>query len=233
MAYTALDAVNRVLRRVGEIQGDAGELTSFIDSPRQRAIDTALQIINEAINWMYDRGVFSNEVAEGTITLATGTREYALPADFVQITGQRHDNRVLKNVAKNRRLYEYAGGYQKMYVSQIDPADYAGDPFFWTINPETNKIRIDRTPQADQNGDAYTFLYDKQISIVSPSDSFPFTDTVFDSLVPALAEGVRAELRGETRLPVYASSQLAVAMRANTQLKSRRSYGVRRGLSRA
>jgi len=51
-----LVAVNDTLRRVGVIAGDAGELTTFTDTARQREIDIVTQAWNEVCHELYDLG---------------------------------------------------------------------------------------------------------------------------------------------------------------------------------
>ena len=59
MAYTFLNAVNIVLKRVSAIKGDAGELTSFVDTARQIDIDQARLAWNDLIQSFYSQGLFS------------------------------------------------------------------------------------------------------------------------------------------------------------------------------
>lgn len=187
MAKTFLTATNDVLKRAGIIAGSSGELSSFTDTSRQRHIDKVIQIWNEVVHELYSLGVFQGEVATGTITLATSTREYALPSDFEQMSGDTYRTRKLVNT-DNYTMHEYPGGYVAMFADQPDPSDFTGRPQFWAINEANDTIRVDSTPTSDENGDVYSFLYDKTITLSTTTDTFPFTDTVVVALTPVVAE---------------------------------------------
>ena len=72
MAKTLLNAVNEILKRVGVISGDSGALTTLTDSARQKPIDVAIQVINEAMDELYSMPGISAPQGQGesTITLA-------------------------------------------------------------------------------------------------------------------------------------------------------------------
>ncbi len=236
MAYTLMDGVNRLLKRVGVIQGDIGDLSSFTDSARQVDIDVAIQSFNEMIHEYYVRDMFDGEVAEGTITLVTATtsatdalapREYALATDFERMTGDR-DQRILRNEANNFVVKEHKGGYVQLKADQIDPADFNGQPTSWVINPIRGVLEVNTNPQAGESGDVYKYLYDKRIALTATSDTFPFTDTVFDAIMPATAQLWKRDRRKEFDSAIFNQSfNRGLAYLSQTQTKKR--YGVRRG----
>ena len=220
MAFTFLQVTNNSLTRLGIIHGDADALTTFTDAARQREIDVLHQVWNEAIIGLYDKGSFQGEVAEGTITLVTGDREYALASAFEQLAGDNHETRVLVNVAANHVLHEYDGGYWKMYADQPDPSDLTGQASRFTINPVNDTIRLDTTPTSSENDDVYTYLYDKRVGNLSATDaSFPFSDSVVDALLPLVVEVTANALNAAPMGPVWAQAGFAVAVRLATQTK--------------
>jgi len=228
MAYTFLQATNAVLKRVGEVAGDAGAITSFTDTTLQRAIDVALQIWNETLHELFIRGSFSQETATGTITIVTGTREYSLASDFEEFSGDSWDTRVLVNANDTFAIHEYPGGYQKMFADQPDPSDFTGQPRAWAINTSNGTLRLDTTPTSDQNGDVYSYLYDKRISLTATTDTFPVSDTVVDSLVPVVSELWHIDMAKTARDPVSANAGFKRALLLARKTKARTRYGVRR-----
>lgn len=236
MAYSLMDFTNRLLKRVGVIQGDTGDLSSFTDSARQVDIDVALQSINELIHEYYSRGMFDGEVAEGTITLVTATtsatdalapREYALATDFERMTGNK-DQRILRNEANTFVIKEHRGGYAQLKADQIDPSDFNGQPTSWVINPLRGVMEINTNPQAEESGDVYKYLYDKRIALTATGDTFPFSDTVVDAIMPATAQMWKRERRKEFDSAIFTSSfNRGLSYLSQSQSKTR--YGVKRG----
>lgn len=183
MAFTFLQAVNKTLKRVRVVHGDAGELTSFVDTARQENIDIARDIWNELIHELFNLNIFSRGAEIGQFVLVTDIREYDLEPNFEQMASD-----IIRNESETWFLKPYRGGYLQMWEDQIDPSDFEGQPRAWSINPSSNMIRVDTTPKADQNGDIYKYLYNRRLFLDDTGDAFPFSDTVVDSLVPATAE---------------------------------------------
>jgi len=184
MAKTVLDAVNETLKRVGMISGDAGELTTLTDSGRQHSIDVTVQIWNELINDLYAASnvPLPQESATGNITLVDGTREYTLPADLEQIRWP------LINQTEGHRIDLYPGDFEQMRIDQLIPANFTGRPIWAAINPTNGKLRMNTVVDSDDDGEVYQILYDKRLSFTAAADTFPFSDSVVDSLVPAAAQ---------------------------------------------
>ena len=183
MAYTFLQAVNETLKLVKVIHGDAGELTSFVDTSRQENIDIARRVWNELIHQLYTLELFSRGARTGQFVIATGVREYDIEPDFEAMASD-----AIRNEAKYWKLDPYKGGYIQMWDDQVDPSNYSGQPLAWAINPESDKIRIDRDPTSTENGDIYKYLYYKRLYMQDEGDVFPFSDTVVDSLIRSSAE---------------------------------------------
>lgn len=192
MAFTFLQAVNDTLKRHGTIAGSAGELTTFTDTGFQGHIDLCIQVWNEVVHELYSFGTFHGEQKEGTLTLATDTTTYATPSDFEQMSGETWETAVMVNTG-NFFMREYPGGHLKLYADQPDPSDFTGRPRHWVLDKTGDNFKVDSTPTADENGDAYTFLYDKEIALTTTTDTFPFTDTVVRALTPVVAELMRID----------------------------------------
>ncbi len=193
MARTLLQTVNDVLKKVFVIQGDSGDLSTLSDSARQIYIDLAVSSINETIDDLYTASnePMPNEVVEGTITLATSDRDYALPAALVQIRWPLIDQ------TNGQYIVEYPGGYEAMFADQAYPANYTGLPTSAAIRPSDGLLYMDRIPTSDENGNVYTYMYDKDVSLSVAADTVPFSDAVTRALIPAMAERwKRARNRG-------------------------------------
>lgn len=188
MALTFLQAVNKTLKRVGVVHGDAGELTNFVDTARQENIDITIDIWNDLIQQLYTLELFSKGTEVGQFILVADVREYDLEPDFEQMASE-----IIRNESSTWFLKPYPGGYLKMWEDQIDPSDFEGQPLSWAINTSTNLIRVSSTPTANQSGDIYKYLYHKRLSLEGTGDTFPFSDTVVDSLVGATAEMYRRD----------------------------------------
>ncbi|KKM06736.1 hypothetical protein LCGC14_1740990 [marine sediment metagenome] len=228
MSYTFLQAVNRGLKRVKAIEGDAGDLTTFTDSARQHEIDVLIQVWNEALHALYGLGAFQGELKVGTINLVTDQKEYDVPTDFETMAGKTRRDRVMISATKGARLVEYPGGYERMYRDQTEPSDLTGYPTRWVINKTNNKFSFDNTPTSTDDGETLTFLYEKRISLTVVGDTFPVSDTVVDALLPVVAEIYRIDIQGRGRNPINAFSGFKNAVRLVTQTKPRSFYGTER-----
>lgn len=184
MSTTLLTGVNDLLKRVGEISGDAGALSSLTDSARQKHIDRAVQFYNEAIIQLYDMTnlPLPNELAEGSITLVAGTRSYSAPANAVKINWPLHDQ------TNGNYIGEYPGGYLQMMKDQAQPANFTGRPQAGALSPVNGNIYLDRVPTSAEAGEVYVVYYDKSLLMTLAADTFPFSDSVYTSLRAAVAQ---------------------------------------------
>lgn len=245
MAVTFLQAVNASLKRVGVIQGDAGELATstvtstatgliatgpFTDSGRQVQIDLMIQVWNESQHILYDLGLLSPEAASATLTLASGTREYDMPDDFERFAGENKSERVFRAATNVWWLTEYPGGYAAMLRDQNVASDWIGQPTHYAISPTTRgRVRIDREPDATVAGRTFNALYEKRLALTSTmaTETLIFSDTVADALVPVTAEAWRGIKQKEFNETVF-QSNLARAAGQVTQTQRRRRGGIRR-----
>lgn len=192
MPKTLLNCVNEILTRTRIITGDAGELTSLTDSPRQPAIDIAVQVVNEGIDDLYTTSNKPHplEQAESTITLVTGDRDYTLATDLVQLRFPLIDK------TNNQYIFEYPGGYNK--ILEDDPEqDDTGLPLLGAISPVDETLYLDRTPTSSENGNIYTYQYDKDLELSVAADTVPFKNIVFRAMVPAWVQLWKREMRQE------------------------------------
>ena len=243
MAVTFLQAMNASLKRVGVIQGDAGELGTstvastatgliatgaFTDSGRQVQIDLMIQVWNETQHILYDMALLSPEAATATLTLASGVREYDMPDDFERFAGENKSERVFRAATTVWNLTEYPGGYAAMLRDQNVASDWIGQPLHYAISPSVRgRVRIDREPET--TGDTYNALYEKRLALTSTmaTETLIFSDTVADALVPVTAEAWKAIKKKEFNQTTF-ESNLARAAGQVRQTQRRRRGGFRR-----
>ena len=221
MAKTLLNCVNEILKRAGYIAGDSGLLTTLTDSARQPAIDQAIQVINEGIDELYSISniALPNEQAEASITLATGTRAYALNSGIVQLRFPLIDR------TNNQYIYEYPGGYNSLILADPEQDD-TGLPHYAVIRPTDGYLYLDRAPTSDDNGKIYYYQYDKNLGMSLAADTVPFNDTVFRAMVPAWQQLWKREYRNEFDGEMYKMS-VGRAARLMTQKQARSSWSPR------
>ena len=234
---TFLDAVNRVLKRTSVIQGDSGDLSSFVESSKQVDIDVCIQVWNEITQQAYSLEAFSAGIGEGSITLVTATtsatdciapREYALATDFEAFTGSNENVRILRNQDETNILHEYPGGFEQMKADQALATITTSRPLRYTINPIRNCIEIDSNPAAEDSGDEYKYLYDRRISLTATSDLFPYSDTALEAFVPAVAQLWKRDRQQSFDGGIFTTS-FNRGLKLMTQGQNRTRHGIRRG----
>jgi len=172
---TFLDAVNRVLRINHIIRGDDDNLTTFGDTQHSADIQIAQMAIQDELSDLISNKLLGYELSTGTITLATGTRTYALATDFVRFYGE---NPSFYDATDNVMIYELAGGRDR-----IKDADYLyqttqGSPIGWYWEPATSyKVGFYNVPDSAYNGRALTYDYEASIMITVATDVVPIIST--------------------------------------------------------
>jgi len=202
MPKSLLNCVNETLKRLKRIQGDQAALTSLTDSSRQIWIDVTVQVINEGIDVLYDASNVRKplEVSETTteVTLVLNQREYTLPTDLVQLRWPGLDE------TNGMFIERYPGGYDQLRKDQPRPdTGYEGTPIYGVINPLNEKLRLDHRPTAADVGKVYIFEYDKDLVLADATDTVPFKDAVFRSMVPAWAQLVQRDMKRDFDAPIF------------------------------
>jgi hypothetical protein len=192
MAKTLLNAVNEILKRVGNIAGDDGLLTTLSSSGRQRSIDIAIQVINEGIDELYTACQLPMPLsqAESTITLVASTRSYALATDLVQMRWPLIDK------TNAQYIYSYPGGLNAILVNDPEQDD-TGLPHYAAISPVDGTLYLDRLPTATEADKVYTYQYDKDLELSAATDTVPFGNLVFRAMVPAWVQLWRRDQQRE------------------------------------
>lgn len=198
MAKTLLNAVNAILKRTGNVSGDAGLLTTLTNSPRQRSIDVAVDVINEGIDQLYltAKRAMPKEQAQSTFTLVAATRAYTLATDLVQMRWPMIDK------TNGQYLTEYPGGFNDILIDE--PLQTAtGLPLCGAISPVDGTLYLDRIPTSVEAGKIYTYQYDKDLELVIASDTVPFSNTVFRAMVVPWVQLWRRDQQNEFDAGLY------------------------------
>lgn len=206
MPLTVVEVVNAVLKRTGIVAGDSSELGSGTStatgsqyaastiftsrSDIQHSVDLTMQMLQEAVAELYSMSLIPNALSTATISLVTGTREYALPSDFERLAGEKASVRVMRAATQSQVLGEYPGGYLQMLADQPVASDWTGGPNAFAISPRNEQLRVDRQPTSVENGTTYNLAYERRVEITSTmaSATMPFSDNVCWALIPAIAE---------------------------------------------
>ena len=206
------------------IEGSGGDLTAFTGNTLQHDVDVMLQTWNEVVRELYRTGTFAKETAQGTLTLSTRTSSYSFSTmsvtDFERMVGNPID------ATNEQELYEYPGGWLALRRDRKDRSDYEGLPLHWTINTTTGDLEIDTQPTSNENGRAYVYVYEKRLNLSATTDSFPFSDSVVDSLVQPVTQAFKRKRSGEFDNGMYLTG-MANAVHLLRQKADPGWYGVR------
>lgn len=186
---TLLNGVNDVLKKLGAIKGNSGELASLSDSQRQVLIDVCVQAWNATVIDLYASSdkTLPNESKTSTVVLVAGDRDYALPSDLSVLTWP------IKNLTNGYEIDEYPGGWEALKNDQLQPNNYTGRPIYGVIRPTDGQLYLDRIPTSADAGITYTVYYDKALAVSTASATFPFSDDVYYTLLSAVAEAVKMD----------------------------------------
>lgn len=223
MSRTLLQQVNAVLKKASVIQGSTGELSTLTDSALQVDIDLVVKAWNAALAELFRSGIKINALTEGTLTLVTDTREYAVPSNFVEMA----DPAFLDNTNGNR-LVPFPGGYTALRQHLLIPGNFTGLPNAWVINPTNNNFMLDSQPTSGENGRAYTYIYRDTGLLSAAADTFSLRDDAVEALEDAAEQLYARHKKGQFDQGAYQLS-IARAAQAARQTPAPGRYGVVRG----
>lgn len=221
MAKTLLDGVNEVLKKTAYLDSDSGLLQSLTDSSRQIYVDSAIQVLNECVDELYSVAGKAKPLAlaEATITLATGDRDYALAQDLITLRREFH----LIDETNNHLIGILPDdGYWQLVRVDIEQND-TGLPHAAAIRPTDGQLFMDRAPTANENGRVYKYRYDKDLELTLAADEFPFSNAVFRAIIPAAAELWKFYNHHEFTQGIFDAS-IARAARLLAQIPARDSW---------
>jgi len=166
---------NPILRDLGLDSG-----SSLVSDVKVRILD----YINEAIEELNILAKWDILKSEGTVTLATDTREYTLAtdADVNRIVGDRF-------YIDTEDTFVYMATSNQAFQEEVIQGD-TGRPIVWIPfgknASQVDQIKVDPIPTADENGLVMTYWYTRQLTALSAdSDTTPFQEVVIRHMVKA------------------------------------------------
>lgn len=81
----------------------------------------------------------------------------------------------------------------QMRSDQIFESSETGLPYYGAIDPTDGSFYMDKIPTSNENGNVFTYWYDKDLEMSATTDTFPFNNHVYLSLVRVVAEKWREE----------------------------------------
>jgi hypothetical protein len=170
---TFLEAVNRVLRMEGIILGDDDDLTSFSDTQHAATQSMARIAIQSQLADLVSDGYIPYENSTGTFTTVSGTRTYALAADFQRFQENFIDKLDSSNTPE-LRVIAYPGGESQLRKDFDEYQENPGQPvWFYALPGTTKQIGLYPIPD-DASVGTYRYYYEADVSVESEADVLPF-----------------------------------------------------------
>jgi len=173
-----LDVVNRVMRINTVIGADDDDLTSFDDNQHVATLQIAKIAIQSTLTELTSDRIIPFEEADGTITMVTDQRVYALPVDFVRFKGELPFLLKLDSNSKsdNITVNQYPGGEEKLRREVLDYRNQPGEHRWWyQIMSSVKQIGMYQVPESSVNAVTYRFPYEKSVYVTVAADTMPFT----------------------------------------------------------
>lgn len=167
-----IGAVNRVLRSNGVIKGDDDVLSTFSDLQHNATSNLAQIAIQSELNELIGERMIPYERANSSVTLVTDTRAYALATDFIRLYG---DPGYFYNATQNRAVYAHPGGENALRNEVVQYKTQSGGLVSWYMeDATTKKIAFYQVPASANNGEIWTYDYEKDVSVTNSTDTLPF-----------------------------------------------------------
>lgn len=167
-----IDAVNRLLRISQIIRGDDDDITTFSDTQHAANISLAQIAIQDEIGEIVAERLIPYEKASGTVTLASGTRTYALASDFIRFYGS---NPSFYDATDNNRIYEYAGGEDILRDVDFSYKTNTGAPNWWYWSDTNSKqVGFYSVPNSTYDTRSLQYDYEKSVMVENSTDVLPF-----------------------------------------------------------
>ncbi len=171
-----LSCVNRILQLNGLIRGDTDLLTAFTDTNHASTSAIAQIAVQTEITELSSKGELPYlHKTTGSITLATGTRTYALATDFIRLYGK---DPFFYDATQNTQIFEYVGGEQQLRQDILTYRTDRGAPLYFYFELATTQ-EASFYPVADSsvNGRALAYDYEGAGNVLASTDIIPLATT--------------------------------------------------------
>lgn len=167
-----IDCVNRILRLNGLIRGDTDILSAFTDTNHASTSAIAQIAVQTEITELSSKGELPYQhKTNGSITLATGTRTYALATDFVQMWGT---DPFFYDATSQYQIPPYPGGEETLRASIYTYRTDAGYPLYFYFELGTGQeVSFYPVPDAAVNGRALAYDYSGSVNVLNSTDTIP------------------------------------------------------------
>lgn len=171
-----IDGVNRILRINGLIRGDTDLLTTFSDTNHASTSQMAQISIQTEITELSSKSNFPYQhKTTGSLTMVSGTRTYALAADFIQLWGRPA---FFYDAASQFTILQYPGGENRL---RTDIQTYRTDPgyplFYYFELSTTQEVSFYPVPSTNFNGLVLVYDYSAAVNVVNSTDTLPLQTT--------------------------------------------------------
>ena len=172
---TFLEAVNRILRLEGVIQGDDDDLTSFSDTQHAATSSLAQIAVQAQIADLMSDAIIPYERKSATITTSASTRTYSLASDFQNIEERFMDEEDGSGNVQGTRLIHYLGGEAQLRRNDMKYRETSGTPINFYFPGGTSKtVAMYPVPTA---AIVYRYYYEADVSVSVTTDTIPFVTT--------------------------------------------------------
>jgi hypothetical protein len=171
-----IDGVNRILRINGIIRGDTDPLLTFSDTNHNSTSQLAQIAIQTEITELSSKAEFPYQhKINGSLTMVTGQRTYALASDFIQLWGIPA---FFYDTVSQFTIYMYPGGENQL---RTDIQTYRTDPgyplWFYFELGTTQQVSFYTVPSVTYNGLVLTYDYSSSVNVINAIDVLPLSTT--------------------------------------------------------
>jgi len=169
---TFLEAVNRILRIEGIIQGDDDDQTSFSQTQHAASMSLAQIAVQSQIADLVAGDILPYERTSGTLTTTALTRTYTLASDFQTLEEMFFEELEDDNEASGTRVVHYKGGESQLRADFPRYQEDTGTPIYFYFTGGSSKT-IGFSPVPD-SAKSYRYYYQKDVNVSNASDQLPF-----------------------------------------------------------
>ena len=170
---TFLEAVNRVLRMEGIIQGDDDDQTSFSQTQHAASMSLAQIAIQSELADLISGDVIPYERTTGTLTTTPGTRTYNLATGFQNLE-ELFMEQLENGNPEGTRVLHYFGGESQARLDFPQYRETQGTPIWFYFTGGASKT-IGFLPVPDE-ARTYRYFYETDVSVSVSSDTLPFVN---------------------------------------------------------
>lgn len=168
---TFLEAVNRILRIEGIIQGDDDDQTSFSQTQHAASMSLAQIAVQSQIADLVAGDILPYERTSATLTTTAGTRTYSLASDF-QTLEELFFEELDGTEASGTRVVHYKGGEEQLRADFSRYQEDRGNPIYFYFTGGTSKtIGLSPVPESSKS---YRYYYQRDVNVSNASDELPF-----------------------------------------------------------